>query len=203
MKAFSNYDSAKKAAEATALPKLPAGAYICKILAVKFENGENGYSDRIAIQFDIAEGDYKDFFKKNYEANTAEDKKWKGSTRIYVPTDDGSEKDGWTKNTFAKWTTAFEKSNNGYSWDWDENKWKGLKVGIVFGETGTVIDGKQIVYTESRFPVATDSVSDGTAPVAKFKAKNGYTGNPDDNGAGTAGDGFFNIPAGTDEEIPF
>lgn len=61
MKQFNGFDEAKKAAQFTASAKLPEGAYVAKILGVKFEEGQNGLSDRIAIQFDIAEGEYKDF----------------------------------------------------------------------------------------------------------------------------------------------
>lgn len=46
----------------------------------------------------------------------------------------------------------------------------------MFGKTGTVINGKEVLYTEARFPVSVDEVKSGKAPSAKFKAKNGYTG---------------------------
>lgn len=198
MKQFNGYENAVKEAQSSAGMKLPAGAYVCKIIAVKFEAGTDGNSDRIAIQFDIAEGDHKDFFKNQYEANTSDDKKWKGATRIYVPKDDGSEQDNWTKKAFAGWTTSFEASNAGYTWDWDENKWKGKLIGIVFGETGTVIERKEIVYTEPRFAIDVAKVRDGSAPAAKFKAKNGYG-----NQQSSAGTDFISIPAGSEEEIPF
>lgn len=198
MKQFNNYDNARKNAEFTGSARLPEGAYVCKILAVKFENGEAGFSDRIALQFDIAEGDQKDFFRTQYENNPNEDKKWKGSVRIYCPKDDGTEKDQWTANAFAKWMAAFEKSNNGYRWEWDENTLKGLVVGIVFGSTGTRINGKDIVYTEPRFAVDVDAVRKGNAPSAKFKAKGDYGKD-----APVNSDGFMAIPETASDEIPF
>ena len=151
--------------------------------------------------FDIVEGEHKDFFKKQYEANTSEDKKWKGRKSIYVPKDDGSEKDGWTKNTFAKWVNGFEDSNSGYKWDWKEDKWKGLKIGIVFGETGTVIEGKEIVYTEARFGIDIKKVKDGSAPKAKFVKKNGYTGNGNNNSSSDSGSDFMDV--NEEEDFPF
>lgn len=36
MKRFNGYDDAKKQAESVGAPKLPEGAYVCKILAVKY-----------------------------------------------------------------------------------------------------------------------------------------------------------------------
>ena len=131
MKSFNGYDDAKKAAQVSALAKLPVGAYVCKVKEVRYESLDWG--DKIVLAFDIHEGEYKDFFAKQFEANTSEDKKWKGKVNIFVPKDDGSEKDGYTKRSFAGWTDSFEKSNKGYSWDWDEKKWKNKLVGIVFG----------------------------------------------------------------------
>lgn len=197
MKVFQGYDQAKNNAQRST-GRLPKGAYVCKVLGVKYENGKDGLSDMIRIQFDVVEGEQAGFFKKKYEEDTSDNKKFKGQTTIYVPKDDGSEKDGWTKNTFASWTNAFEKSNNGYTWDWDEKKWKDKLIGIVFGDTGTVIDGKEVVYTEPRYPVEVEKVRNGKAGEAKFKAKNGYgSGNNQ-----SAGD-FISVPEGVEEEFPF
>lgn len=204
MKKFKDFEAAQEAAKFTGSERLPIGAYVCDVKNVQYVTGEDGYSDKIEILFDIAEGEKKDFFKKKYDSDESEDKKWKGRKSIYVPKDDGTEKDGWTKNTFAKWVNSFEDSNKGYKWDWKEEKWKGLKVGIVFGETGNVIDGREILYTEPRFAVSIDKVRDGSAPKAKFLSKNGYTGKKNSESSATSGsEGWMNIPEGTDEEIPF
>ena len=197
MKQFGGYEEAKKAAQYSGGAKLPAGAYVCEILGVKLETGTNGNSDRLHIQFDVAEGEYAQFFKKQYEDNTNDDKRFKGKVTLWLPKDDGSEKDTWTKNSFAKWPNALEESNEGYKWDWDETKWKGKKIGLVFGETGNVIEGKEVVYTEVRYPVSVEKVRTGKAGEAKFKAKNGYGEQP------STTTGFMNIPDGIDEELPF
>lgn len=203
MKAFNGYEEAKEAAKYVGGERLPIGAYVCEIKDVKYVAGENGNSDRIDILFDIVDGEYKDFFKNQYDSNTSEDKKWKGRKPIYVPKDDGSEKDNWTKNTFAKWVNSFEDSNPGYKWNWNEEKWMGLKIGIVFGETGTVIEGREILYTEPRFACDIKKVKDGTAPKAKFVAKNGYTGNKQNDAPSDSGSEFMTIPEGSKEAIPF
>lgn len=203
MKAFDGFNEAQESAKNMGGGRLPIGAYICQIKNVQYVAGENGNSDRIDILFDITEGEQKNFFKKQYDSNTSEDKKWKGRKSIYVPKDDGSEKDTWTKNSFAKWVNGFEDSNSGYKWDWKEEKWKGLKVGIVFGETGTVIDGKEILYTEPRFAVAVKAVKDGTAPKAKFVSKKGYTGLANNDSVSSDSDGFMTVSNASEEEIPF
>jgi len=199
MKQFNGFDEAKENAKKAGFEKLPAGAYVCKVLGVKYQEGTNGNSDMIMLQFDITEGEYKDYFKNQYEASTQENKKFKGKATIYYPKDDGTEKDSWTKNAFAKWTNAFEDSNPGYKFDWVENKWVGLSVGIVFGETGTVIDGNEIVYTEARFACDVAKVREGKAPEAKFKAKNGYG---DSVKPATTSDGFMAVGS-TEEALPW
>lgn len=201
MKQFNGYSEAKEAAQYTGGMKLPAGGYVCKVMAVRYE--ENSWGDRIILQFDIVEGEQKEFFKKQYEANTQEDKKWKGIARINIPKDDGTEQDGWTKNNFARWTNAFEESNSGYTWDWYENKWKDKLVGIVFGETGTVIDGKEVVFTEARSADSVQNIRDGKFYEQKFKAKNGWTGTKTNNATTGKETDFMSIADGAEEEIPF
>ena len=205
MKSFNGFDNAKKAAASMGSgEKLPVGAYVCQIKKVQYVPGENGYSDRIDLLFDICEGEQMNFFKNQWDNNTSEDKKWKGKKSLYVPKDDGSEKDEWTKNAFAKWVNAFEDSNEGYKWDWNENKWKGLLIGIAFGETGTVIEGREITYVEPRFPADVKKVRSGNVPEAKFVAKNGYTGKgsngSSDNGSSDNGSGWHTAK---EEELPF
>lgn len=204
MKPFNGYDEAKKAAQYTGSEKLPKGAYVCKILGAQIETGKEKdgqkLSDIMHIQFEIAEGEYKDFFKKQYENKTNEDQKYKGKVNVYLPKDDGSEKDGWTKKSFASWVNSLEESNEGYTWDWDEKKWKNKLIGLVFGETGTVIEGNEVVYTECRFPVPVETVRSGKAPEAKFKAKNGYGEAKKNDGATD----FMSVADGIDDdELPF
>lgn len=197
MRKFNGYDEAKKAAQSQR-KQLPPGAYVCRVMGVKYETAQQAdWSDRVIIQFDISEGEQRDFFRKQYDTDSNEDKKWKGVMRLYVPKDDGSENDKITKKIFAGWTDNFEKSNPGYTWDWDEQKWKNLYVGIVFGKTGTVINGKNITFTEPRFSVEIAKVRDGSAPEAAFKAKNGWR----DESQGS--NDFMAVPDNVDEEIPF
>lgn len=200
MKKFNGYDSAREKANFSGSTKLPVGGYVVKIQDVRYEEGQNGNSDRIVLAYDIEEGEYKGFFKNQFEENTQEDKKWKGRTAIYIPKDDGSERDEWTQNAFARWTAAFENSNEGYHWDWQEKKWKNLLVGVIYGEVGTVIEGRNIVYTECRFPCSVTDIREKKYKIPKFKTKNGYT---DSAPAVSDPNEFMQIPEGTEQEIPF
>ena len=74
----------------------------------------------------------------------------------------------------------------------------------MFGETGTVIEGREIVYTEARFPADVKKVRAGTAPKAKFVGKNGYTGNGSNNsnnGGSSSDNGWQSVAP--EEELPF
>ena len=62
MKSFNGFDDAKKAAASMGSgEKLPVGAYVCQIKKVQYVPGENGYSDRIDLLFDICEGEQMNF----------------------------------------------------------------------------------------------------------------------------------------------
>ena len=100
-----NYEEAKAYTEAE---RLPAGGYVLKIEDIKYEEGQGEKSDVIIFRFDIAEGGFTGFFRKNFEENTQEDKKWKGSHRIYVPKEDGSEQDVWTMKRVENVMNAYE-----------------------------------------------------------------------------------------------
>ncbi len=199
MKEFSNYDNIKRNAEQNSITQLPPGAYNCKILATKYTAPTaDGKSGQITIQFDIAEGPFTNFFTNQYENNSNPDRRWKGRTMIWEPKDDGTEKDEWTKNALARWINAIEDSNPGYTWDWDESKWQGKLVGILFGRVGADIGGKKVEYTEARFPISVDKIRSGDYKVPPSKAKKGYEA-----GTTNTDDGFVALSKNEAEDIPF
>ncbi len=141
IKKFGDFDKTQAYTDSVQLPK---GAYVCRIMAAKVEEGQSG--QYIKIAFDIAEGEYAGFYAKKFDANQNEDKKWPGTYILNVPHDDGSERDGWSKRRFKTFTDALEESNKGYVFDWDETKFKDKLIGFVFnyreyefnGRTGMV-----------------------------------------------------------------
>ena len=143
MKAFKNYETTRTITDA---PKLPAGGYVCRIMAAKVatyggKDGRPSY-EKLEIAFDITEGEYKDFYKNDFDANTHEDKKWKGVLRLSVPTDNGSDADEWAKRVFRTCIEAVEDSNPGYHWDWNEAGLKGKDVGCLFRNEEWEYNGK-------------------------------------------------------------
>lgn len=131
MKKINNWD---KVEAATDRPVLPAGAYPIMIKAAeeKHFQGNNGAFSRLEVSFDIADGEYKNFFADEYRSQTWDDKKWKGVFRLYVPKEDGTKEDEWTKKKFKAFTNAIEDSNAGYHWNWDESTLKGQCAVCIF-----------------------------------------------------------------------
>jgi hypothetical protein len=198
MKKLNGYETAQAYFEQE---RLPVGGYVLKILDVKYQ--ENSWGDVILLSFDIEEGEYKGFFANNYRAQTQEDKKWKGTYRLRVPKDDGSEQDNWTMRRFKTVISAFEESNSGYHWNWDEQTLKGKMIGALFNNKEYEFDGRHGFFTNCHSLVTVEKIRSGkfTIPedtLLKEKRDNGYP-----TGSTPGIDGFMNIPDGIDEELPF
>lgn len=116
--------------EFTDRPKLALGAYVCKVKKAVVQATDFG--EQLCLLFDIVEGDFKNFYENDYQNNIMTNRKWKGVLRQWLPKDDGSEKDEWTKSSLKGMATAFEKSNSGYQWDWKEDSLAGKLIGIIF-----------------------------------------------------------------------
>lgn len=121
MRAINNWENIK---ENSGFEKLPVGGYIIKILNVQ-DVAEKEY---LKVSFDIADGEYKGFFKKQYdEDNRGKDKKWPNAgsfVRSYKST---------TESMFKGFVNAVENSNKNFKFDFDEKKLVGKQVGIIVG----------------------------------------------------------------------
>lgn len=159
MKKWNGYETTQIRGEKK---KLPAGGYICRILEAREE--VYGWGSVLVIGFDIAEGEYKNFYREQYETQKG-DKKWKGAYRLNCPKEDGTEQDERIKKNFKTFMHHIEKSNAGYKWDWDENSLKGRMFGGVFGEKEYAIEGNSGFFTTLRY--TTDSESAKTAIIPK------------------------------------
>ena len=193
MKAFNGYE---KTQAYTGAAKLPAGGYVLKILAVKFEPGKGDVSDQLIISYDIAEGDQEGFYQKNYAAQTGEDKRWKGSKSLWLPKDDGSERDEWTKRKFKTFIVCVEDSNDGFHWDWDESKLKGKLVGGIFNEKEYEFNGNTGFYTALHHFVAVETIrqSDFKVPAPTYLKNKPAAPMPGE---------FVDVKPGSPEELPF
>lgn len=172
MLGITGYKETQATSFAGELPKLEPGGYVLKILAVKVEETQNGV--RLALQFDIAEGEQKDFFKKLYDATPSEweSKKWKGSYRIKIPKHEGDDtKYRKSVGFFKSQLEAFEKSNanlhiNAES-EWNEQVLKGKLVGGLFNEKEFDYKGKHGMFTQCKRLMSTEDIRNGNFSIPK------------------------------------
>lgn len=97
------------------------GFYPAVLLKVEQTQTSTG-RDAVLFSFDIIDGKYVRYYEKDYKAQTMGDRKWRGTLQQLT--------DGKSAPFFKGLITAIEESNPGYSFDFDETKMKGLKVGI-------------------------------------------------------------------------
>ncbi|HEY8401126.1 MAG TPA: hypothetical protein VIK89_07690 [Cytophagaceae bacterium] len=160
MKKYENYD--KVEAYTGEVERLEPGGYICKILKVQAE--ERDYGTLLRIAFDIAEGDYKDFYRKKFESKKQSDPeaKWPGMYYQTVRED--------SLQYFKGFMTSIEESNPGYKWNWDEKTLVGKLFGGVFGEEEyEASDGSIKTSVKCRFIRSIDAIKKGNFKIPEVK----------------------------------
>lgn len=105
---------------------LPIGAYECKIINAVINHNNDTGKDTLKVMVDIANGEYKDYFKKRYDNNTSTDKKWDNNATRYLAFE------GNNTAYFKGFITCVENSNVGYKWNWDEATLRDKKICGVF-----------------------------------------------------------------------
>ena len=184
MKPIKNIDSVQEAGDSK---RLPAGGYICKYTNVE-DIADREY---LYMEYDIAEGEYKGYYKDLEEQFNF----WGGKCfRSY------KEK---ALPMFKRMCSAVTKSNKGFIFDGnkhaDETTLIGKKTGMVLGEEeyfGNDGSIKTRLYVVREIPI--DDIKAGKFKVPEIKKL------PDTAGTSTQpDDGFMNIPADSDEETPF
>ena len=190
MKQFSGFESKKSGG---AHEPLPAGGYVAKILNV--EEVSYSWGSVLLLSFDILEGEFKDFFANDYRSQDREDKKWRGTFRLRIPLDDGSEKDGWTKRAFGNAIWSIEASNPGYHWDWNEQGLKGKLLGVLFRNKEWEFNGNTGWTTECCALTSVEDIRNGKFRQPKDKPLKNKP-------AETASSGFAEI-SGDDGDLPF
>ena len=179
MKPVNNWDQVKAASDRQQLPK---GGYVCRIMnsEIKTYNGTKGTFERLEISIDVAEGEFKDFYAADYRGQNQEDKKWRGGLRLYVPKDDGSDMDEWTKSKLKAATNAVEDSNQGYHWDWNEAGLKGKLVGCLIRNEEWEYNGRTGWNTKPFKFVPVSDIKNGKFEIPKDKPLNKKTSDSDD-----------------------
>ena len=191
IKKFSDYEQTKGYGD---YEKLPKGGYVLVIKGA--EVLQNRIGEYIKIAADIYEGEFIQFFTREYKNQQTEDKKWHCNYLLNIPKDDGSEQDGWTKRKFKTFTEALEESNEGYHFDWDEQKFKGKLIGGLFNEREYEgRDGAVRKATNWANVCTVDKIREGSYTLPDDKLIN--------KAPTTTSTGFMDIPDSVDDELPF
>lgn len=80
----------EKAFGSSSFAPLPAGGYVCRILAVGVDKTSGG-KQFIKLRIDVAEGEHAGYFQKRFQADASSQygQKWKGVYKIWLPTFSG------------------------------------------------------------------------------------------------------------------
>lgn len=130
------------------------------------------FGAKLCILFDICEGDYTGWYQEDFNAQQprpGEEKRWKGVLRLWLPKNDGSEQDEWTIRTLKGFTTAIEKSNPGYQWNWDERSLAGKYIGILYRNEEWDFNGSTGWSKRPYRAISVDSVREGSFRAPKDK----------------------------------
>lgn len=158
----------------------------------------------IVVCFDFAPDDVQPgYFMEQFKNDIRPDKKWPNQATQYILTEDA---DGNCSRSFKTFTTCVEHSNTGFTTQWGDNfgaQFKGKKIGGVFGEQMDYYNGREITKRVMRWFVSLDKVT--TAVIPEKNETQAYKNHMSGYAAGATpvGDGFMNISAGIDEELPF
>ena len=120
---------------------LPPGGYECRIVKVQKGESKSG-AEMLTIAFDIESGPYMGYYRKQYEGRKASnaDAKWGGMYYQLTAGDHQGRFKGMLQN--------IEKSNPGYTWDWNEQSLVGKLFGGKFREEEYIYNGK--IYTSTK-----------------------------------------------------
>ena len=155
--------------------QLPVGGYELTIVGAKVEQFTN--CEILKIAFDIVNHEqFSGFYANRFKSAKAQnpDAKWGGVFDVFIPKDDGSELDGYTKQAFKRFITSVEKSNEGYVWNWDEKSLKGKAFGDIFGREEFITkEGDRKFAVKCRFPRSIDSIRNGDYKIPEDKLLKG------------------------------
>lgn len=150
--------------------RLNAGGYVG---IIKNVNQHTSLTDKksFKIECDIAEGNFKDYFQKLFDNNSNADKRWDNNSTKYVSIEEDQ------LPYFKGFITCIENSNPGYTWDWDEKKLIGKKIGLIYRyEEYEKQDGTKAIKTKLNQFRSVDKVNefnDDYTKVESVKLLNG------------------------------
>lgn len=146
--------------------KLPAGGYICRLMNAKIENAKSSGLPMVVCQFDIADGEFANYYHNKYATDIKfrSEAKYQGIIRIPAVDAEGNARKG-----FNGFCGAVEKSNDIKLPTEDVpflNALKGAMVGIIFGrEEVRFNDGSTAMVTKPKFYRSVETIQSGNYDV--------------------------------------
>lgn len=183
--------------------QLPKGCYVCAIKQVNEQKTQGG-RPQIVVLFDIAEGEQKGFYQRQFDVakNSSSDAKWKGIHKQLM--------DGSSVPFFKGLITSVEKSNPGFHFQFgvegNEKTLVGKKFGAVMGREQFLAQDGSLKWATKVVQIrSVEGLKDAEVPEDKPYTEPVQAGNtPFLGGPAPKHDtGFMNIPDGIDEELPF
>jgi len=166
------------------------GGHHMIIKGVKEQESKTG-KPMIVVAFDFAKNDKQPgYFSDLFDKDIRPEKKWPNNGTQYIVSVDS---DGKTSKSFKSFITAVERSNNMIT-EWGDKfceQFKDKKVGGVFGVVEEEYNGEVKKRNKLRWFCDDNRADSATTPQPKLLNTSSNSGLD------------LNIPAGTDEEIPF
>ncbi len=199
--ALPKYDKSKR--KNNTYIQLPKAAYVVVIKGAKMDKWPSG-DERIAIAFDIAEGEYKGIYQSQFDSDTRSGKQWPFDAvfNLNVPTD---KSEPWVWDTYNSFFADLEDSNNGFVFPGDLRTLKGKVIGGKFHNKQSEKDGNIYDHIVMKWTCIADDVRNNRAgKLPNDKLIGAGTKSSRASASPTDSDGFMDIPDGTvDEELPF
>ena len=182
--------------------QLPKGAYVVKIIGAEIAKWPSG-DEYIKIGFDIAEGEYKDFYTKQYKAapepTDGKKKVWPYDAvfNLNVPNDNSQD---YVKQNYDTFFADLEDSNDGFVFDGDLKKLKGKVIGGKFHNKQSENNGNVYDHIVMKWTCVADDVRSGNPgkmPNDKLIGSGRASGNS------SGDDDFMNVGDGIEDEVPF
>lgn len=191
MKKIDGFDSVQPMSDG--IDNLPAGGYVCVVKKVTEEpNNPDKGGTHLMIQFDVAEGDYRDFFANDWKSQNREDKWWRGWINQNVP-NEKADKYAAQLRYFKKFINDVEESNPNYHWDWNEAGLKGCLIGVIFQDVEKESSrGTRYMTSKAVSVCSVDDIRKGNykTPDPKMLNAPAYTSAPAAASTSSASDGL-------------
>lgn len=168
MKKPQNWEEVEASEEFGEYETLNLGGHVVEIKRASEYVSMSSGNTSFKVEVDIADGEQKGFFRKQYDNDTRADKKWSNNAIKYI-----SLKEEFV-SMFKGFIKIVENSNPGYKWNFDEETLKNKKLVGVFGlEEYQDNDGNVKTSTRLTQFRSLDKLSEVKIP--KVKLLNGST----------------------------